>query len=126
MNVKLLLDENLSAWAANVLCTEDGIDACHVRDRSKLGLKDPGVLDLAFKEDRILVTANVDDFVALARQRELHAGMVLLEVGDLYRDEQLVVIRAAIAAIQNEPDLVNRVLWIRSDRSMEFEDIPTP
>jgi len=126
VNVKLLLDENLSAWAANVLCTEDGIDACHVRDRSKLGLKDPGVLDLAFKEDRILVTANVDDFVALARQRELHAGMVLLEVGDLYRDEQLVVIRAAIAAIQNEPDLVNRVLWIRSDRSMEFEDIPTP
>jgi predicted nuclease of predicted toxin-antitoxin system len=126
VNVKLLLDENLSAWAANVLCTEDGIDACHVRDRSKLGLKDPGVLDLAFKEDRILVTANVDDFVALARQRELHAGMVLLEVGDLYRDEQLVVIRAAIAAIQNEPDLVNRVLWIRSDRSMAFEDIPPP
>jgi predicted nuclease of predicted toxin-antitoxin system len=126
VNVKLLLDENLSAWAANVLCTEDGIDACHVRDRSKLGLKDPGVLDLAFKEDRILVTANVDDFVALARQRGLHAGMVLLEVGDLYRDEQLVVIRAAIAALQNEPDLVNRVLWIRSDRSMEFEDIPPP
>jgi hypothetical protein len=47
----------------------------------------------------------VDDFVALARQRELHAGMVLLEVGDLYRDEQLVVIRAAIAAIQTSPIL---------------------
>jgi predicted nuclease of predicted toxin-antitoxin system len=122
--VKLLLDENLSPWIAKVLCTEDGIDACHVRDRSRLGMKDPGILDMAFEEDRILVTANVDDFVRLARQRELHAGVVLLEVGDLYRDQQLAVIRKAIALIQNEPDIVNRVLWVKLGGGMELEDIP--
>ena len=125
VNVKLLIDENLSPWVAQVLCSEDGIDACHVRDRRRLGLKDPGVLDLAFEEDRILVTANVDDFVHLAKQRELHAGMVLLDVGDLFRDEQLTVIRKAVAALQKEPDLVNRVLWVSPDGTMKFEDIPS-
>lgn len=123
VHVKLLLDENLSAAVARTLCAEDGIDACHVRDRGKLGLKDPEVLDMAFEENRILVTANVDDFVGLARKRELHAGLVLIEDGGLYRDEQIAVIRAAIAVIQNE-DMANRVLWVNLDGTMEFEDIP--
>lgn len=107
-----------------VLRTEDGIDACHVRDRDLLGVKDPGVLDKAFEEDRILVTANVDDFVRLARKRALHAGMILIEDGGLYRDEQLAVIRKAIGVIQNEADIVNRVLWVGLDGGMEFETIP--
>ena len=80
MRAKLLLDENLSASVAGTLCTEDGIDACHVRDRNMLGAKDHDVLDRAYAEDRILVTANVDDFVRLARKRELHAGIILIEV----------------------------------------------
>jgi predicted nuclease of predicted toxin-antitoxin system len=123
VNVKLLIDENLSPWVAQVFCSEDGIDACHVRDRKRLGLKDPGVLDMAFEEDRILVTANVEDFVRLARQRELHAGMVLLQVGDLSRRHQLAVIRAAVAFI-GDHDMVNRVLWVSLDGTMKFEDIP--
>lgn len=123
VNVKLLIDENLSPSIAKVLCTEDGLDACHVRDRGKLGLKDPGVLDLAFDEDRILVTANVDDFVRLAKLRDVHAGMILIEAGDLYRDGQLAIIRAAVGVIRND-DMANRVLWVNTDGTMEFEDIP--
>jgi predicted nuclease of predicted toxin-antitoxin system len=88
VSVKLLIDEDLSPAIAQALCA-DGIDACHVRDRDMLGAKDHGVLDKAFEEDRILVTANVDDFVRLARKRDLHAGIVLIENGSLYRDEQL-------------------------------------
>jgi predicted nuclease of predicted toxin-antitoxin system len=121
--VKLLIDENLSPWVAQVFCSEDGVDACHVRDRKRLGLRDPGVLDMAFEEDRILVTANVDDFVLLAKQRELHAGMILLQVGDLRREHQLAVIRASVAFIKGN-DMVNRVLWVGLDGSMTFEDIP--
>lgn len=88
-----------------------------------LGEQDRAVLDKAFEEDRILVTANVDDFVKLARKRELHAGIVLVEDGGLYRDEQLVVVRAAVAFIQDK-DMANRVLWVGDDGAMEFEDIP--
>jgi predicted nuclease of predicted toxin-antitoxin system len=124
VHVKLLLDENLSASIVEALCSEDGVDACHVRDRGMLGVKDADVLDKAFSEDRVLVTANVDDFVKLARKRELHAGIILIEDGSLYRDEQLAVIRAAVAAIQSEPDIVNRVLWVALDGTMAFEDIP--
>lgn len=75
-SVKLLLDENLSPSVAKTLCSEDGIDACHVRDRAMLGWEDSEVLERAFIEDRIVVTCNVVDFVALARARELHAGIV--------------------------------------------------
>lgn len=67
MRVKLLIDEDMSPRVAVALCA-DGVDACHVRDPDMLGATDKRVLERAFVEDRILVTANVDDFVKLAAQ----------------------------------------------------------
>ncbi len=124
MNVKLLLDENLSPWVAQLLRTEEGLDAVHVRDRGLLETDDRLVLERAYREDRILVTCNVDDFLKFARARELHAGVVLVEDGDLGRDEQLQVVRRAVNALQGEPDLVNRVLRIWVDGQVVFEDVP--
>jgi predicted nuclease of predicted toxin-antitoxin system len=92
VNVKLLLDENISPKVAEILCREDGIDVCHLRDRGGLGTPDHEVLDLAFAEDRVLVTSNVADFVKLARARELHPGIVLVEEGGLRRDEQPIAV----------------------------------
>jgi predicted nuclease of predicted toxin-antitoxin system len=85
---KLLIDENLSPNVA-VTLRQEGIDAVFVRDRGMNGASDATVLDLAFREDRILVTSNVDDFVKLVRARDLHAGLVLLEESGLTRQEQL-------------------------------------
>jgi predicted nuclease of predicted toxin-antitoxin system len=113
--VRLLLDENLSPKVAEVLAREDGIDACHVRDRGMLEASDREVLDRAFAEERILVTANVDDFAKLVEGREVHAGVVLIESGDLIRDEQLQVLRRVILAIEQQPDMVNRVLHVTRD-----------
>ena len=123
-HAKLLLDENVSVSVAVALCA-DGIDACHVRDRGMLGVSDAGVLDRAFADDRNLVTVNVDDFVELAHQREIHAGMVLIEDGSLYRDEQLAVVRGALQIIGDQ-DMANRVLWVNLDGSMVFEEISPP
>jgi predicted nuclease of predicted toxin-antitoxin system len=122
VRVKLLLDENMAASVVGALCTE-GIDVCHIRDRNMLGVKDESVLDRAFEEDRILVTANVDDFVRLVRKRELHAGLILIEDGSLHRDEQLATIRAAVGFIAGR-DMANRVLWVDLDGVMEVEEIP--
>ena len=122
MSVKLLIDEDLSPSVAQALCA-DGIDACHVRDRKMLGRKDRHVLDKALEEDRVVITANVDDFVKLANSRELHAGLVLIEDGSMLREQQFAVIRAAVGFMQAE-DMANRALWVREDGSMEFEDIP--
>ena len=124
VNVKLLLDENLSPRVAEILRKEDGLDAVHIRDRGLLEAKDHEVLEHAYAEDRVLATKNIDDFVKLARAREIHPGIILLEDGDLVRDEQLRVLRAAVAALQGESDLVNRVLRVWADGKVIVEDMP--
>jgi predicted nuclease of predicted toxin-antitoxin system len=109
---KFLLDENLSPSVAIALRAR-GIDAAHVRDRGATGASDIAVFALAYNEDRVLVTSNVDDFVALAGSLEVHAGLVLVEDGGLRRDEQLRVVTRAISLLNAEidggHDMVNRV-----------------
>lgn len=126
-HVKLLLDENLSPSVAVALC-RDGLDVAHVRDRGLNGATDAEVLSKAYEEDRILVTANVGDFEQLARAHEVHPGIVLVEDGDLLRDEQAEITRRAIAAIAAEHqagrDMVNRVLRISRDGDPRLEDLP--
>jgi predicted nuclease of predicted toxin-antitoxin system len=90
-----------------------------------LGTPDTQVLDKAFAEDRIVVTCNIDDFVDLAGQRDLHAGVILIEQGSLRREAQLDLLRKAITAIEQHGDLINQVLRIAVDGTMSFEDSPT-
>ena len=84
------------------------------------------VLERAYPEDRVLVTKNVEDFVKLARACDLHPGILLLEDGDLVRDEQLRVVRASVALLGPERDsfAVNRVLRVWADGRHVFQDIP--
>lgn len=106
MNVKLLLDENLSPTIG------------------MLGVPDHVLLERAFLDDRVLVTCNVDDFIGFARSREIHAGIVLVEEGGLLRDEQLRIVRVAIATLRAERDFVNRVLRIWTDGTTIIEQVP--
>ncbi|MFW5740518.1 MAG: DUF5615 family PIN-like protein [Myxococcota bacterium] len=125
-HVKLLLDENLSPAVAVALC-RDGVDAAHVRDRGLTGATDPEVLAKAYGEDRILVTANVADFHALAKAADLHGGIVFVEDGDLMRDEQIELMRRVVAAIDAEHaagrDMVNRVMRIGRSIDPTFQDV---
>lgn len=124
---KLLLDENLSPQTA-VRLRAEGFDVVHVRDRGLLEATDAVVLACAYKEDRILVTSNVDDFVRLARAVEVHPGLVLIEQGGLLRDEQLEIVRRALTLVQSEleggGDMVNRALRIWGDLTYVFDDLP--
>lgn len=117
-------DENLSPKVAEILRSVDGIDAYHVRDRGILGATDPEVLERAFVEDRILVTSNVCDFLNLARARDLHPGIVLVERGDLLRDEQLELVRRVIDSLKLYGDMVNHVLLIAANGTITFEEVP--
>lgn len=81
-----------------------------------LGAADHEVLKLAFDDDRVLVTANVADFIRLAKSVEVHAGIILLLDGDLRRGEQSEVIDKALEAIVAEDrDMLNRTLSISRD-----------
>jgi predicted nuclease of predicted toxin-antitoxin system len=124
VNVKLLLDENLSPKVAEILCKEDGVDACHVRDRGLLAATDGEVLERAYAEDRVVVTCNVGDFVKLARARDLHPGVILLEDGGMARDEQLIALRRGLEILRGERELVNRVLRSWLDGTSVVEEIP--
>ena len=110
---KLLLDENLSPTVAARL-RKEGFDVVSARDRRLRGKSDQRVLERAFEEDRILVTANVGDFEKLVASRDLHAGIALVIEGDLLMDEQEAVIRSLLQSVQRQHDagrdLVNRVL----------------
>jgi predicted nuclease of predicted toxin-antitoxin system len=123
---RILLDENLSPTIAILLCNQ-GIDATHVRDRGLNGAPDSEVFELAFVEDRVVVTLNVSDFVKLARARAVHAGLVLIEQGGLKRDEQFRIVLRALAVIHSElgegRDMVNRALHLTAD-AHRFEALP--
>lgn len=125
MLVKLLLDENLSPAAAIALAAA-GIDAWHVRDRGLAGTTDHELLDRAYAEDRILVTLNVGDFEKLVRERELHAGVVLIERAGLLRDEQIELLRTIAAALAEHGALVNEVLRVAEDGTLGFESVAAP
>ncbi|MEZ4735195.1 MAG: DUF5615 family PIN-like protein [Caldilineaceae bacterium] len=125
--MKFLIDEDLSPKVAERLRVEGGVDAIHVRDRGLLGRPDLVILQKAYEEDRILVTANVKDFQRLACSRELHPGVILVLDGALSRDEQLALLHKAIAELEQEllegRDLVNRVLEIEANGRCNFYDL---
>jgi predicted nuclease of predicted toxin-antitoxin system len=127
--MKFIVDEDLSPRVARYLCQEFCFDAIAVRDRGLLGATDPEVLEYAFKEDRILVTANIRDFEKLAAAVEVHAGIVLMQDGDLLAAEQIEVIGTVVQVLQAEiaagKDLINRVLYISIAGIVRFENLPS-
>ncbi|MCB9669757.1 MAG: DUF5615 family PIN-like protein [Alphaproteobacteria bacterium] len=120
---KLLLDENISPWAA-VQLRKHGHDVVHIRDRGILGQSDPEVFARALLEDRVLVTANIGDFRKLASCAEVHVGLVLIEDGSLGRVAQLEVLERVLEELAGEVDLVNRALVVRTGGDLRFEVIP--
>ena len=126
--MKFLIDEDLSPNVARYLCEQLLIDAVAVRDRGLLGVNDRQILEYAFNEDRILITANICDFERFANAVEVHAGIVFIQEGDLLRNEQIEICIQAVALIQQEiasgRDMINRVLYISLDGTKELKTLP--
>jgi predicted nuclease of predicted toxin-antitoxin system len=126
--MKFIIDEDLSPRVARYLCQEFCFDAIAVRDRGLLGATDPEVLEYALSEDRILVTANVRDFEKLAAEVEIHAGIILIQEGDLLVTEQIELINTVVWVLQSETaigkDLINRVLYVSISGTIKFINLP--
>ena len=97
--MNFLIDEDISPSIARILCEQLLVDAVAIRDRGLLGVSDIEVLEYAFNEDRIVVTANIKDFEKFAQAVEIHGGIVFLLEGDLLRQEQLEVCLEAVKFI---------------------------
>jgi predicted nuclease of predicted toxin-antitoxin system len=75
--MRFFIDEDLSP-ALVAECHKAGYDATCSRDRGRLGVSDRAVAELCMDEDRILVTNNAGDFLALADAAGLHPGLVVM------------------------------------------------
>ncbi|MFM7575593.1 MAG: DUF5615 family PIN-like protein [Microcystaceae cyanobacterium] len=126
--MKFLIDEDISPQVAIYLCQELLVDAISVRDRGLLGADDRQVLEYAFNNDRIIVTANIADFERFARAYEVHGGIVFFQEGDLLRQEQIELIKVVVKVIKMElevgRDTINRVLYISIEGTIRFENLP--
>ncbi|MGI0481440.1 DUF5615 family PIN-like protein [Geminocystis sp. CENA526] len=126
--MKFLIDEDISPAIARYLCEQFLMDAVAVRDRGLLGKSDRYILEYAFNEQRILVTANIVDFEKFASLLEVHFGMIFFLEGDLLRQEQMELIQKAVTTIQGElkeeKDMMNRVLYISRSGTKFFRNIP--
>ncbi len=117
--MKLLLDEHLSGKAIGEALAERGHDVRSISaDKEIAGLEDEGVLELAISEERILVTANLSDFLplitALAVAGRSHAGCILLP--NSFGNEDFGPIISAIErelADFSREAWTDRVVWAR-------------
>jgi hypothetical protein len=114
--LKVYLDEDLSPRIAHAL-RRRGVDATSAQEVGATQLDDSAQLAYATREGRAIVTANVRDFLRLARHAVAtnteHAGIVLVPAS-FRRNEFQGIARAIRDALKSYPGgLAGMVLYIR-------------
>jgi uncharacterized protein with PIN domain len=98
--VKVYLDENLSSEIARLL-RDRGVDAISAHEVRRRQAGDRAQLEFATADDRAIVTADVVDFVHLARQaiaaNSHHAGIIVVPAS--FRGDEFEAIADGIHAI---------------------------
>jgi hypothetical protein len=103
--VKVYLDEDLSQSIALIL-RRRGVNATSAHEVGSIQLGDRAQLEYATREGRAIVTRNVIDFIALARDavamNTRHAGIVLVP-SSFRGDEYQAIADAVVAALKPYP-----------------------
>ena len=122
--MKILIDENLSPALVRQLA-EVGAAAVHVAHCGLSGASDPVVWRYAFKHDQVVVTSNVEDFLQLAGDVDLHPGVIVLRAGHLSREEQWAWLLPVVRRFSGpRADLVNRVVVVSGPGRFQVRAIP--
>jgi predicted nuclease of predicted toxin-antitoxin system len=102
--MKLLLDANLSPRVATSL-RDSGIDAVHVADLGLLRAGDEEIFDRAATDGLVVVTADADFGLLLARRRTRRPSVVQLRhVAELTPDAHLALLAANLPAVADDLD----------------------
>ena len=118
MNFKLLIDECLHPGLV-AIAKERGIFAEFGSHVGKAGWQDHNLVPFAIENDYIIVTNNRRDFLKLYMQHELHGGLIII-VPRAARGRMEHLFRAALTQLaEMNDDLVNKVLEVLDDGSVE-------
>jgi predicted nuclease of predicted toxin-antitoxin system len=118
MSFKLLIDECLHPGLV-AIAKERGIFAEFGPHVGKAGWQDHNLVPFAIENDYIIVTNNRRDFLKLYMRHDLHGGLIVI-VPRAARDRTEELFRAALARLSAmNDDLVNKVLEVFEDGSVE-------
>jgi hypothetical protein len=117
--IRLLLDAHISGRVVGKALREDGHDVYALDAEKDLeGMQDPDVLELAISEGRVVVTANVGDFMALITKLNAggrsHAGCICVPKSISNQEFGTIIsgVRATVADT-SQGEWIDRVEWIR-------------
>ncbi len=81
-------------------------------------------MPLIRSENFIFVTRNARDFLRLYAREPVHAGLVLILPGSALGRDQVGLFDIALTALADMPDLINKVMEVFSDGSVQVSDLP--
>ena len=86
-NIRILADENIASGLVKSLRNAE-YDVCHVAEISP-GINDDGVLELAYREERALITEDKDFGDLVYRLNKPALSVILLRIPDQHRQLKL-------------------------------------
>lgn len=123
MRDPFLIDECLSPDVV-ALAHSRGFDATHVVFRGLSGTADRDLMPLIRNEDFVFVTNNARDFIRLYALENVHPGLVIVIPGGIPTDVQTHLFASVLDEIETMSDLVNRIVEVYSDGSVEVREWP--
>ena len=122
--IKLLIDECLSV-ALTHRAREQGYLAEHVTYIGLGGYSDRNLMPIIQRDDFLFVTNNRLDFLRLHGALEVHNGLIVI-VPSVSRDRQIALFDLALDHLETLPDLINQVLVVESDTSVQVAFLASP
>ena len=123
--MNLLIDENLSPLLAT-WANQQGLAASAAVYVGLQGKPDIYVWQYAYQHNQMVVTVNVNDFISLAKNIDLHPGVIAFREAGLDRTAQWERLQEAIQFVQDQcaGDLTNQVLEVRGRGDLILHAIP--
>lgn len=98
--MKFIVDQPVSPNVALWL-RESGFDAFHLRERGLSRMKDVEIFSLAVKEDRILITTDIDFSRILALSGRADPGLILFRAGNISDQEMLRLMKDVLKQVDH-------------------------
>ena len=115
--MRFKIDENLPVEVAQIL-GGDGHDALTVLDQSMGGPPDPDVAAVCQREQRVLVTLDLDFAGIRHYPPEDYFGLIVLRPGRQDKASVVALIARLLPTIQTEP--LGKHLWIVDETSIRI------